>query len=162
MLTLVACVNDDMRDLRGFVDEVKARPAGRIPPLPEIKQIETFAYTASDQRNPFLPEEGVQEESAQDLPDDGVRPDLLRRKEELEAFPLDSIRMVGTLEQQSTVWGLLQSKDGTIYRVRPGNYVGQNHGQITNIQEDRIELTEIVPDGRGRYMERQASLALSE
>jgi len=111
--------------------------------------------------DPFLADEG-EEEEVQELADDGLRPDLLRRKEELEAFPLDSIRMVGTLQQQDIIWGLIVSKDGTIYRVRPGNYLGQNHGQITSIQENKIELNEIVPDGRGRYTERQASLALSE
>lgn len=158
---LAGCVNDSISDLRQYADEVKARPAGRIPPLPEIKQVETFAYIAEGKRDPFLAEVGEEEEE-QELPDNGLRPDLLRRKEELESFPLDSIRMVGTLELHGVIWGLVVSTDGTIHRVKPGNYMGQNHGQITDIQEDRIELNEIVPDGRGRYMERQASLALSE
>jgi len=158
---LVGCVNDSISDLRQFTDEVKARPAGRIPPLPEIKQVETYTYLSEGKRDPFLPEAG-EEEEVQELADNGIRPDLLRRKEELEEFPLDSIRMVGTLQQQDEIWGLVVSKDGTIFRVRPGNYMGENHGYITGIQEDKIELKEIVPDGRGRYTERQASLALSE
>ncbi len=160
VLLLAACEGDNLRDLRSYVEEVKARRAGPIQPLPEIKQIETFAYVGGDRRNPFSPEEA--EEADMAAPASGIQPDLTRHKEELEAFPLDTIRMVGTLAQDDLNWGLVQSKDGTIHRVRPGNYMGQNHGQISRILEDKIELTEIVPDGRGGFIERQASLALNE
>jgi type IV pilus assembly protein PilP len=70
--------------------------------------------------------------------------------------------MVGTLEQAEVMWALIRAKDKTIYRVKAGNYMGKNHGQITQITESKIELTEIVPDGRGGYRERQATLALKE
>ena len=162
VMLLAACESGQMNDLEQFVDEVKSRKAGRIAPLPEIKPIETFVYTASNKRNPFALSEAGEEEKAMEVPDNGIRPDILRRKEELEAFPLDTIRMVGTLEQHESTWGLVQAKDGTIYRVQPGNYMGQNHGQINRVLEDRIELTEIVPDSQGGYLERQASLALNE
>lgn len=160
VLSLTGCEGDNLRDLRAYVEEVKARRAGPIQPLPEIKQIETFAYVAGDRRNPFSAEQA--EEADMSTSTSGIQPDLVRHKEEMEAFPLDSIRMVGTLAQSDLSWGLVQSKDGTIHRVRPGNYMGQNHGQISRVLEDRIELTEIVPDGRGGYVERQASLALNE
>lgn len=159
---LTACGSSQMSDLHQFADEVKSRKAGRIAPLPEIKPIETFVYTASNKRNPFSLSEGKEEEVATEIPGNGISPDTLRRKEELETFPLDTIRMVGTLEQFGSTWGLVQSTSGTIYRVQSGNYMGQNHGQITRVQEDRIELTEIMPDGQGGYLERQASLALSD
>ncbi|HEC15019.1 MAG TPA: pilus assembly protein PilP [Sedimenticola sp.] len=161
-MLLAACENNQMNDLQQFVEEVKSRPPGRIAPLPQIKPIETFVYTASNKRNPFVLSEGIEEEMVSEASDNGIRPDTLRRKEELEAFPLDTIRMVGTLEQHGSTWGLVQTKDGTIYRVQPGNYMGQNYGRITRILEDRIELTEILPDGQGGYLERQASLALNE
>ncbi len=159
---LTACSNNQMEDLHKFVEEVKSRQAGRITPLPEIKPIETFIYTASDKRNPFAFSVGEEPEMEMDLPDNGIRPDTLRRKEELEDFPLDSLRMVGTLEQHGNTWGLVRSQEGTIYRVQPDNYMGQNHGRITRISEDQIELIEIVPDGQSGYMERPASLSLSE
>ncbi len=89
-------------------------------------------------------------------------PDFNRRKEELEGFSLDALRMVGTLEQLETTWALIQTQDKTIYRVKAGNYVGRNHGQITRISESGIDLTEIIADGQGGYRERQASLALAE
>ncbi len=161
-VALTACSDNQMADLHEFVNEVKSRPAGRITPLPEIKPIETFIYTASDKRNPFAFSVGEEPEMAIDLPDNGIRPDTLRRKEELEDFPLDSLRMVGTLEQAGNTWGLVRSQEGTIYRVQPDNYMGQNHGRITRISEDQIELIEIVPDGQSGYMERPAALSLSD
>ncbi len=160
--TLAACSDNRMDDLHEFVNEVKSRQAGRISPLPEIKPIETFIYTASDKRNPFAFSVGEEPEMELDLPDNGIRPDTLRRKEELEDFPLDSLRMVGTLEQDGNTWGLVRSQEGTIYRVQPNNYMGQNHGRITRITEDQIELIEIVPDGQSGYMERPAALSLSD
>ena len=159
LFLLSACGGSGMSDLEQFVDEVKARKPAPIKPLPEIKQIETFTYVPGDRRSPFqqeLPEE-VATGGAE-----GVTPDKARRKEELEEFSLDSLRMVGTLNQNDIVWGLIRNKEGTIYRVRVGNYMGQNNGQITRISEEQIELTEIIPDHKGGYQERQATVALSE
>lgn len=162
ILALVAsCGDDGMQDLRQFVKKVKAKKPGRIEPLPEIKQIETFVYVPGNRRNPFMPAQPAEsEEVVQE--DDGLAPDPNRRKEELEQFPLDSIRMVGTVDKDETTWGLVKTADKTIYRVKVGNYMGQNHGQITSITEDRIELTEIIPKKPRGYMERQASVSLSE
>ncbi len=158
---LVSCGGDGMQDLRQYVKKVKARKPGRIEPLPEIKQIETFVYSQGDSRNPFqLSQASEAEEMAQT--GDGLAPDFNRRKEELEQFPLDSIRMVGTVDMESTVWGLVRTSDKTIHKVKVGNYMGQNHGQVTSITEDKIELTEIIPKKPKGYMERQASVSLSE
>ncbi len=158
---LTACGGGGMHDLEQYVKTVKARKPGRIDPLPEIKQIETFAYVANNRRNPFVPTQaGESDETLHD--EDGLTPDPNRRKEELEQFPLDSIRMVGTVDLSDTVWGLVKTKDMTIYRIKVGNYMGQNHGQITSISEDKIELTEIIPKKPGGFMERQASVSLSE
>ncbi|MCB1849586.1 MAG: pilus assembly protein PilP [Gammaproteobacteria bacterium] len=155
------CSNRDMRDLNRYVDEVKSRKQGEIEPLPEIKQIETFAYRADDRRSPFEPTE--QERADEQVQQqNGLAPDPNRRKEELESYSLDSLRMVGTLKREETIWALVRTQDKTIYRVKAGNYMGQNHGQITHIDENDIELTEIVPNGQGGYRERQASLALKE
>jgi type IV pilus assembly protein PilP len=161
MALLSGCANPNLDELRGFIADQKAKPPERIEPLPEIKQIETFIYSDTGRRNPFLDIHGEQTETAS-VAGSGVRPDFNRRKEELESFPLDSIRMVGTLEQVGSTWGLVKTKEGTVHKVKSGNYMGQNHGRILLISEDRIELTEIVQDGSGGYIERQASLALAE
>lgn len=158
---VAGCARNDMGDLKQYVKEVKARKAGHIEPLPEIKQIETFAYVAADRRSPFRPvQQG--EEQIPEAAEYGIAPDPNRRKEELENYSLDSLRMVGTLELTEIMWGLIKTRDKTIHRVKAGNYMGKNHGQITGISEGKIELTEIIPDGQRGYRERQASLALKE
>lgn len=157
---LSACGGSGMSDLEQFIDEVKARKPAPIKPLPEIKQIETFTYVPEGRRDPFRPETPSEMAGVGDT--GGVMLDTTRRKEELEEFPLDSLRMVGTLHLGDTMWGLIRNKEGTIYRVRVGNYMGQNNGQISLISEDQIELTEIIPDHKGGYRERQATVALSE
>jgi type IV pilus assembly protein PilP len=160
-IVLVGCANPNLDELRSYVDAKKAEPPGRIAPLPEIKQITTFVYESDGRRDPFMPTENGEKEVAGRV-ENGISPDFNRRKEELEGYSLDSIRMVGTLEQTGVTWGLVKTKEGTIHRVKTGNYMGQNNGRITGISEDKIELTEIVQNGSGGYSERQASLALAE
>ena len=159
-LALGGCADDSMRDLKAFVEEVKARPGGPIKPVPEFKPAETYAYASGDRRSPFIVQE-AETEPTQAVAGTGPRPDPNRRREELEQFPLDTLRMVGILEQNNEIWGLVQSKEKTIYRVQPDNYMGQNHGKINRITEDQIELTELIPDGIGGYIERRATLALA-
>ena len=161
MALLAGCAGDDLTDLHQYAERVKAREPGQIEPLPEIKPVETYVYETSERRTPFSLGDGAMEEDPT-KPTSGIAPDLLRRKAELEQFPLDSIRMVGSLEQEHTKWALVTARDGTLFRVHAGDYMGQNHGQITRIAEDRIELTEIVPDGTSGWQEQQASIALSE
>jgi len=92
----------------------------------------------------------------------GIRPNVTRRKEELEAYSLDTLRMVGTVLIENSKWALIKANDGTIHRVKKGNYMGRNYGEIIQILENRIELMEIVPDKPGSWREQQASLALTE
>ncbi len=162
LVALIAgCANPNIDELRQYVDERKAQPPGRIEPLPEIKQVSTFVYEAQGRRDPFVASEDERPDEA-GLVEGGISPDFNRRREELEGYTLDAIRMVGILEQSGVTWGLVKTKEGTIHRVKTGNYMGQNHGRIIQITEDKIELTEIVQDGTGGYSERQASLALAE
>ena len=156
-LALVAGCSDDTDQLRAQIAEIKSRPGGRIEPLPEVKPYETFAYPSADQRSPFEP--GVPASMAGP---NAIRPDSNRPREFLEQFSLDTLRMVGTLKLQSRVYGLVQTNDGLVHRVLPGNHLGQSDGRITAIEEGKISLIEIVPDGMGGFIERPAALALSE
>jgi type IV pilus assembly protein PilP len=156
-LAAVAGCADDTDELRAKVAEIKARPGGRIEPLPEVKPYETFAYAALDQRSPF--EAGVP--ASANAPN-ALRPDANRPREFLEQFSLDTLRMVGTLRLDGRTYGLVQTQDGLVHRVLPGNHVGQSDGRITTIEESKISLTEIVPDGMGGFIQRPAALALSE
>lgn len=160
-LLLLGGCSRDMSDLEQYVNETLQKPGRRIEPLPQVQPYETFTYEAHDQRSPFTPDRAAQQQVAEG-DGEGIRPDTTRNKEYLEEFPLDSLRMVGTLELRGDLWALIETQDGSVHRVQTGNYLGQNHGRITAIQESRIELMEIIPDGMGGWMERSAAIQLSE
>jgi type IV pilus assembly protein PilP len=164
IVTLTGCSNDDYSDLSRYISEVKARPKGRIEPLPEIKVVEPFIFKPDGLRDPFVPVEKAADERAMDSAGgNGIRPDSNRRKEELESYELDTLRMVGTLNMRNGLWGLIRANDGTIHRVQVGHHMGKNYGKIIRILEDKIELMEIVSDTKpGQWREQQASLAIAE
>jgi type IV pilus assembly protein PilP len=155
-LLLGGC-GDDLDELQAQVDDIKSRPGTGIEPLPEVKPYETFDYAAVDERSPFEP--GMS--AAANAPN-AIRPDQARPREFLEQFSLDTLRMVGTVKLKGRLFGLVQTKDGLVHRVLPGNHLGQADGRVTTIDEGQISLIEIVPDGMGGFIERPAALALSE
>jgi type IV pilus assembly protein PilP len=162
-MVLLAGCGDDFSDLQRYISEVKARPKEPIKPLPEIKVIEPFIFKPEGLRDPFRPlEKPEQDENADVSAVSGIKPDTTRRKEELEAFPLDVLKMVGVVDMKSNLWGLVKASDGTIYRVKVGNYMGKNYGKVIRIVSDKIELMEIVPDKPGTWREQPASIALTE
>ncbi|MDO9168108.1 MAG: pilus assembly protein PilP [Methylobacter sp.] len=163
MALLAGCGNDDFSDLNRYVSEVKARPKQPIKSLPEIKVIEPFIFKPEGLRDPFRPlEQPEQTEGVDVSTGNGIKPDTTRRKEELESFPLDGLKMVGTIDMRSTLWGLVKASEGTIYRVKVGHYMGKNYGKIIRIVSDKIELMEIVPDKPGTWREQPVSIALTE
>ena len=146
----------DAPNLEKWMADVRARPAEPLEPLPVMQQFETFEYSAQGLRDPFS-DAWVNPEGA-----GGLRPDPNRRKEPLEAFPLDSLDMVGTIGAGPAAVALVMGPDKVTYRVRPGVYLGQSDGRVTAVSEDGIELIELVPDGAGGWLERPASLALDD
>lgn len=157
--TLAGCAGD-MDDLDSYINEIKAKPGGRIEPLPEITPYEVFGYVADSDgfRSPFRPDSPQVTQSG----DDGIRKDDTRSREFLEQFPLDTLRMVGTLQQGEISYGLVQDSEGLIHRVVLGNYLGQNDGRIVDITESKIDLIEIISDGIGGYLERGAAVGLAD
>lgn len=146
-------------DLRAYIDEVKARPGGRIEPLPDVRPAPRFVYEAGTRRSPFVPDTP---QLAPSMNPNAVQgPDTNRPREFLEQFSLDTLRMVGTLNSGGNSFGLVQTSDGLIHRVTVGNHMGQNYGRILAISDSGIELVEVVPDGLGGYLERPAGIALS-
>ena len=143
-------------NLEVWADEVKQRPAPALEPLPVMQQFETFEYSAQGIRDPFS------NAFTDDSNGSGPRPDSNRRKEVTEQFPLDSMSMVGTIGTGGRIVGLVLAPDKVTYRITSGNYLGQNDGRVTSVNENRIELVELVPDGAGGWLERPASLALNE
>jgi len=164
LICLSGCGNDDFSDLNQYITSIKAKPKGAIQPLPEIKAVESFMFNPEGLRDPFKPlvQPEQQDEVAGQSTGNGIKPDTTRRKEELEAFPLDVLKMVGTIVMKSNLWALVKADDGTIHRVQNGNYMGKNYGKIIRISTDKIELMEIVPDKPGTWREQQTSLALTE
>ncbi|HYR05979.1 MAG TPA: pilus assembly protein PilP [Gallionella sp.] len=158
-LTLAGCSSDGLQDLRDFVKNAYANQKPKVEPLPEIKMQETFAYSAESLADPFaafnLRPQGQRNAS-------GPRPDPNRRKEPLEDFPLDSLKMVGTLMRGKQAWAIVQAPDGTVYRVQVGDHLGQNSGMVNKITEDKVNLVELVQSAAGDWVEREASLALVE
>lgn len=161
VLAVLAACGGDMEDLDAYINTVKAKPGGRIDPLPEIKPYEVFVYAADAEglRSPFVPDTAQAGGSSLT---NTTRPDPERSREFLESFPLDSLSMVGTMELEGTNYGLVQTADGLIHRVVPGNYLGQNDGRIIRITESEIELIEIISDGIGGYVEREAAVSLDD
>lgn len=160
-ILLTACGGDNLQDLKTHVAKVKAKPQKGIKPLPEIKTVATFVFDPEGLRNPFLPSVS-HGKPVEAKVYSGIKPNFVRHREELESYSLDSLRMVGTVDMSSGLWGLIRASDGTIHRVKTGNYMGKNHGKIFRILEDGIEMVEIVGDGPESWRERQASMKLVE
>jgi len=158
-LTLGACSGEEHSDLQAFVKESDKLPGGRIPPLPEVKPYEPFAYNAYDLTDPFKPRKI---EPPKSTAKGGIQPDFNRPREALEAFPLDNLTMVGTLEQKGSFFALIKTPDRSLYRVTSGNYLGQNFGRIVAITETDIKLKEIVQDSSGNWEEKDQTLMLQE
>lgn len=159
-LMLAGC-GDRMQDLKQYVAQVKARKGGTIPPLPQIKPFETYVYDDSALRSPFVPLlQSFANASGRGGATSGVHPDFNRPRQYLEQFPLDSLKMVGTLTLNDTLYALVRDGDGIVHRVTVGNYMGQNYGKILSISQAGLVLREIIPDGQGGWMERTTTVQL--
>ena len=169
-IILSGCISADTVSLNNELSSIMSRPGGLIEPLPEIKPYEAYAYQSglSDAHNPFKLFYVIKRtELESDGVDDALTPEVEREiknrnREELEAYELDSLRMVGTLDDDDDEWGIVLDPEGAVHRVSVGNYLGVNIGKITHVHEDRIELREIIHNSDGRWEERQAALALIE
>ena len=152
-LVLAACSGGE-GSVQRFITRVEHQPGGRVEPLPTVPKYETFTYDDQNMRSPFVPSEptGV----------GAIRPDSSRPRQYLERFPLDTLKMVGTMRLGNAVYGLVQTKDGIVHRVAVGNYMGQNDGRIIQITPTEIRMVEIVPDGLGGFVKRPAALGLSQ
>lgn len=159
---LVGC-GQDMDDLEDYAREVKARKSRAIDPFPQPKAYEPFLYDPGERRDPFLPLLAARDAAAlasASAGTGGIKPDLNRPREPLEEFPLDSVRMVGTITQKKQAFALIKAPDNVVHRVTVGDHIGQNFGKITAISETEVVLMEIIPDGLGAWMQRPATVAL--
>ncbi len=154
-LVLSGCGVGGDDDLRAWMAEQGAASRGKIDPIPPIRPYEAFTYNAFDQAEPFKPRKIETGKGSRG-------PDLTRRKEALETYPLETLKMVGTLQRGKATIGLVRSTDNKVFQVRQGNYVGQNFGVITSVIEGEITLKELFQDGAGDWAERQSKIMLQE
>ncbi len=157
---LSACGDDGLDDLRRFVENEHKDKKPRIEELPPPKPVEAYAYAASNLADPFAAFNLRLQQGKG--PAGGRGPHDTRRKEPLEAFPLDALKMVGTLSRGKQYWAVIQAPDGTVHRTKVGDHMGQNFGMITKISEDKISLVELVQGALGEWVERESNVALSE
>lgn len=155
---LGGCSNEEHSDLRAWMDESTRNMHGKVEPLPQVKPYVPYVYEAFDLTEPFS-----ELKLKVERPKNGVlAPNTNRPKEPLEAFDLEKLVMAGTLERANVMYALIKTPEGSMYRVKPGNYIGQNFGLITEISETEVKLKEIVEDSNGDWVERASTIVLEE
>lgn len=165
-LALAGCDGSDEQDLSRWMAEQRANTKPKVTPIPEPKQFKPELYSQQSQVEPFSSEKlvvALKRDSQQQGSASAalLAPELSRRKEALEAYPLDAMAMVGSLMKQGQPVALVKV-DNLLYQVRPGNYLGQNYGKITKVGESEVVLRELVQDAAGEWVERIATLQLQE
>lgn len=164
-LALAACSQSGQEELQQWMNQQRAQTRPKVEPIPEPKKFTPQAYTQERAVDPFSNQkltQALKRESAQTSTTASlVAPELARRKEPLEAYPLDAMTMVGSLIKQGKPVALIRV-DNLLYQVRPGNYLGQNYGRIMKVDETEVVLREIVQDSAGEWIERTATLQLQE
>lgn len=162
---ILGCSASGEDELRQWMANERAQAKPNVTPIAEPKQFLPQPYNAEAGIEPFNPlklTQALRRESAQMASNAAlIAPEMARRKEPLEAFPLDTMAMVGSLNKTGKPTALLRV-DKLLYQVQIGNYLGQNYGRITAITETAIQLREIVQDATGDWVERTTSLELQE
>lgn len=163
VIFLAACSDSNTSDLQGFIAETTAKPKGRISPLPEFKPYSAFIYSASALRSPF--ESPVAFEELSTRVDDTVDPPSQTRvKDALERYNLSELSLVGTLSKDADgkLKALVKTQAGNVHVVEQGQYMGKNHGRIVNVNDNKIEIIEVVPNGSGGWISRPQTMGLNQ
>ena len=160
-VALSGCFSD-VGDVQNFIADVKANTKARVEPLPEVQEFEHIPYSSQDARSPFSAPrpEAIQDKFLQ--VQDCLHPDPRRRKEPLEKYAVDNLKMRGTLGDIGNIWALIEASDKTLHRVTLNNYVGLFHGRVINVEPTHIELLELIPDGAGCWKERTTMLQMAD
>jgi type IV pilus assembly protein PilP len=158
---LAACSGEEQGELRQELAAMTKDLRGKVDPLPQVRTYEPVPYKGENMIDPFVPGRIVVSQAAGTGGGGGFQPDMNRPKEPLEAFPLEAIQMVGTLAQNKDTYALVRA-GSNLFRVKKGNYMGQNFGVITAIDESQINLKEVVQDSGGDWVERSTTVQMVE
>ena len=163
LLVMLSACSENMGELNDYVASIKARPADPIEPIPPVKTYTPYEYEGLVGRDPFR--QSITEGSddvASTRASSGPQPNFERPKEYLERYELDTLSMVGTFAKGESYWALVRDPEGVIHRVPVGDYIGKNHGQVVKIANTEVALSELISDGAGGWLVRDASIALGE
>lgn len=159
-IPLSGCDNPGQDELTKYIAEVKQRRQGEVPPLPKPLVFERFTYVPDERRDPFVIGQTPTIESLPTTNRNGPQPDARRSREPLEEFPLNELIMQGTLDMRGDRWAIIKDGEGVAHYVKKGHYLGENFGRIVNITDEKIDLKELVADGLGNWVEREATIML--
>lgn len=159
VMALMSCT-ESMEDLNKYITSVKERPADPIDPIPPVKTYTPYEYSGVSRRDPFHPSLSEGSEVAKTTKGTGPKPDFDRPKQYLERYELDTLSMVGTFSKESADWALLRDPEGVVHRVPVGDYIGRNYGRVVKISSTQVDVSELVTDGTGGWLVRDASIAL--
>lgn len=160
LLALSGC-NTSIGDLDDYFAEHRSRTPAPIEPIPEVKPYLRYVYPEHE-KDPFDEAMLAPNTGPREVVNNGIEIDTTRVPEFLEGFPLDSLLMVGTVTKDNTLWALIKIPDGAVQSVKPGNYIGQNYGQIMSITDSKISMRETVSNGLGGFQERESSIVLNQ
>jgi len=162
LTSMLAACGENMEDLNSYIATINARPADPIPPIPGVKTYTPYPYEGLTGRDPFLQSLNEGSDDVESSKGAGPRPDFARSKEYLERYELDTLSMVGTFAKENNYWALIRDPEGVIHRVPAGDFIGKNHGQVVAIGSTEVDLSELISDGAGGWLVREASIALGE
>lgn len=159
-LVLTGC-NNSTADLDDYFAEQRSKTPDPIAPIPEVKPYLRYVYPEHE-KDPFDKSMLALDTGPRDIIDNGISIDTTRVPEFLEGFPLDSLKMVGTVTKDNTLWALIKIPDGAVQSVKPGNFIGQNYGKIISISDAEMSIKETVSNGLGGYKEKETSIVLNQ
>lgn len=160
-VVVAACGGEEHQDVKQWMKEASADMRGRVQPIPEIKPFPVVSYDAGELLEPFSPGKVIPEKR---LGGGGIQPDFDRPKEPLEAYPLETLKMVGVVRKDKVLHALILA-GGAVHQVKKGNHLGQSFGVITAVTEAEVQIKELVQDPTGQtadWVERPATLQLQE
>ena len=162
LAVLLSACTENIGDLEKYIAGVKARPADPIEPIPPVNTYTPYEYEGLTGRDPFRQSLSEGSDDVRSTKGTGPRPDFDRHKEYLERYELDTLSMAGTFSKEESEWALIRDPEGVIHRVPVGDYIGKNHGKVVEISNAQLSLSELISDGAGGWIVRDASIALNE